>query len=121
MAVRMGGNHSVALYYILSEENKKKIWGFIDNQKTCLCSAFNLPIAGTDEIEELERRGVKAVILSSYVSLKALRDEAKMLYKNMEIVDLYDSFVRNGIWCKGCFYEVQGEDSDYDIGFPFLS
>ncbi len=121
VAVRMGGNHSVALYYILSEENKKKIWGFIDNQKTCLCSAFNLPIAGTDEIEELERRGVKAVILSSYVSLKALRDEAKMLYKNMEIVDLYDSFVRNGIWCKGCFYEVQGEDSDYDIGFPFLS
>lgn len=119
VAIRMGGNHSVALYYILSEENRKKIWGFIDNQKTCLCSAFQLPIVSTDEIEELERRGVEAVVLSSYVNIKALRDEAWVRYKNIDVLDIYDSFVRNDIWCKGCFYEIQGEDSDYDVGFPY--
>ncbi len=119
VAVRMGGNHSVALYYVLSKENKKKIWGFIDNQKECMCSAFQLPIVGIDEMEELGSRGVKTVILSSYVNLKALREESRARYKNMDILDIYDYFEKNDIWCKGCFYEIKGTDSDYDIGFPY--
>lgn len=119
VAIRMGGNHSVALYYVLSEESKKKIWGFIDNQKECLCSAFQLPIADTDAVEELEKGGVKAIVLSSYISLEALKEEAKTRYANMDIIDIYDSFKNNDIWCRGCFYEIQGNDSDYDIGFPY--
>lgn len=118
MASGWGGAHSVVLYYILSEENKRKVWGFIDGSSTCQCSKLQLPIIPPD-YQELEAAGIKAVLLSSYASLEALREEAKTWPSNIDVLDIYDYFDKNGINCTKAFYEVVGTDEDYDVGFPF--
>lgn len=119
IAIRMGGEHSVVFYYILSEENKKKIWGFIDENSACLCCKYGLPVIGTKNMKELEAIGIKAVLLSSYKNLNFLREESKILSDNIDVLDIYDYFEKNGIKCKREFYEVTGMKEDYDVGFPF--
>lgn len=119
IAIRMGGVVSASLYYILSNENKRKIWGFIDNDKGCLCRGLSMPIIGTNEMENLQELGIKAVILSSYSHLDMLREESKSWNKDIDILDIYNAFEKNGIVCKANFYKIMGTDEDYDVGFPF--
>lgn len=118
VGIRMGGEHSVALYYILSEENKKKVWGFIDGNRACLCSQYHLPVIGVEDMKVLETIGIKAVLLSSYKNLDLLREESLKWPDNIDVLDIYAYFEKNGIKCKREFYEVTGTDEDYDVGFP---
>lgn len=118
IAIRMGGATSSAFYYILSEENKKRIWGFIDNDKKCLCSKLHLPIAGTAEIENLQVFGVKAIVITSYNYLQAMREESETWPANMVVLDIYDSFKKNKIDCREDFHTMRGSDEDYNVGFP---
>lgn len=107
------------LYYILSEENKRKIWGFIDNNGKCLCQKLNLPVIRSDQKEYLKESGVKAVLLSSHVFLNVLREEAEEWRKNFDVLDVYGCLERNGMRCGDSFWIVKGNDEDYDVDFPF--
>ena len=118
VAIRQGGYHSAVLYYVLSEENRKKIWGFIDNSKDCWCSEMQLPIVPLHQIGSRWRE-IKAVVLSSYIYLEELRKESETYPSNIEILDIYKDFERNGIKCRRDFWLVRGTDEDYDVGFPF--
>ena len=118
IAIRMGGEHSIVLYYILSEENKRKVWGFIDGSSTCSCSKLQLPVIHPENWES-ETVGIKAVLLSSYKSLDLLRKESEAYSKNIDILDIYDYFDRNGVECRKAFYEIIGKEEDYNVGFPF--
>ncbi len=119
VAIRLGGYHSAMLYYILSKENKKRIWGFIDNSEGCLCSKLHMPIIAADSVEELKKAGIKAILLSSYINLDFLRREAENWYGNMDVLDLYDCLDKNGIRCTDNFWVIKGASEDYDVGFPF--
>jgi len=121
VGIRTGGVASATLYYILSKENRKKIWGFIDNNKECFCSRLCLPIICYDQMEELKDIGVQAVIIPSYTYLKMLRDESKSWPERIKIIDIYDWFDRNGIECRENFYELKGTDEDYNVGFSVNS
>lgn len=119
IGVRMGGEHSVMLYYVLSEQNKKKIWGFIDNSDKCRCKRLGLPIIRPGQNESLKEAGVKTVLLSSYTSLEALRREAEIWREDFEVLDIYAYMDKSGIQCEDNFWVVKGNDEDYDVGFPF--
>lgn len=119
IGVRGGGYHSAVLYHILSEENRRKIWGFIDNNNKCICSRFHLPIVQTTQTNELKNVGVKAIVLSSYDWLDSFREESKTWSEDIDILDIYESFEKNGIVCKTNFYQALGTDEDYNVGFPF--
>lgn len=120
VAVRVGGYHSLVLYHILSKENKRKIWGFIDRSDKCQCEKLGLPVIGPERVERLkDAGGIKAILLSSYDIVKILRQEAKAYPAGMDILDIYDTFEKNGIRCDTNFYNVLGRDEDYKVGFPF--
>lgn len=118
IGLRMGGQHSETLYSYLSEENKKKIWGFLDYNEECQCSKLHLPIACPDRLNELKAEGVKAVLLSSYDYLEELREEAKSYSADIAVLDIYDCFEKYGILCKGIFWEIKALPEDFDVGFP---
>ncbi len=119
VGIRTGGYHSLKLYYLLSEKSRKKIWGFIDHNEECRCSIFHLPIVPVEHIKELQTAGMKAILLSSYLNLEALRREAKTYPAEIDILDIYDCFEKNGLQCSNDFWFVKGTDEDYDVGFPF--
>lgn len=119
VAVRVGGYHSLVLYHILSKENKRKIWGFIDKNGDCQCGRLGLPVVPVEKGEKLISEGVKAVLLSSYDILDVIRQETGIWFPDMEILDIYDAFEKRGIVCNTNFYNVLGTDEDYDVGFPF--
>lgn len=119
VAIRMGGVTSVMLYYILSENNRRKIWGFIDNDEDCLCRGIQLPIISLKKISDMPDLGVKAVILPSYTHIKMLREECQGYPDRIDVLDIYDAFDKNGIRCQEDFYKMRGTDEDYDVGFPF--
>ena len=119
VALRMGGLHSKMLYACLSVENKKKIWGFVDNNQECICSSFGLPVVSPKQFIDLDRVGVQAVLLSSYDHLEALRAETASYPVNVKVLDIYDYFKSYGIPCDGNFWEIKITDEDFDVGFPF--
>lgn len=116
VGVRMGGYHSLVLYYVLSEKCRQKIWGFLDNNADCLCNTLSLPIVRTDEFHKLYEQGVKAVVLSSYIHIEALRKEAGNWPADMDRLDIYQCFHEKGILCNTDFWIVKGRDEDYDMG-----
>lgn len=118
VAVRMGGYHSLVLYYVLSEKSRKKIWGFVDNNADCLCNTLSLPIVRTDELGRLHERGVKAVVLSSYIHIEVLRKETVNWPADMDRIDIYKCFYENGVLCNTDFWIVKGRDEDYDMELP---
>lgn len=120
VAIRMGGITSSELYYVLSEENKRKIWGFIDNDKECLCSGLYLPVIQQDGIADLyKNHGIKAIMLPSYSYYRMLRKEVGTWPANIDVLDIYDIFEKRGIGCREDFYKLRGSDEDYNVGFPF--
>lgn len=119
IAIRMGGVTSSVFYYILTEENKRKIWGFIDDDKNCLCAKLQLPVIGTDEIGNIQELAVKAIVISSYKYLDMMRREAETWPAYIDVLDIYDLFDKNEIDCREDFHTMRGKDEDYDVGFPY--
>lgn len=118
VGVRMGGYHSLVLYGVLSKESRRKLWGFIDNDATCLCSTLPLPIVHSEHMAELIESGVQAVLLSSFVHLNALREEADGWPEGMHVLDIYQCFAETGQQWDADFWLVRGRDEDYDVGIP---
>lgn len=117
IAIRMGGEHSEELLRVMTKENRKKIACIIDANPDCRCSCLGYPIITLNEVNKVS---VKAILLSSYVHLKILKEEAKGYDKNIEILDIYDYLEKNGIICEDRFYVQKSlADEDYDVGFPF--
>lgn len=119
IGIRMGGCHSERLYYLLAKDSRQKIYGFIDNSDECACSKYHLPIVRPDQTEKLKNAGVKAILLSSYDRLEALREESEFWRQDFDILDIYEVFEQSGIPCEDNFYKVKVSDEDYDVGFPF--
>lgn len=101
VAMRMGGMHSYYLYILLPQKYKQKIVGFIDNNKECYCSCFELPIVSIHNLEEIE---IEGVILSSFKHRKVLCDEAKRYPKTIKWIDIYEILEKNGFVSKKEFY-----------------
>lgn len=93
--IRMGGKYSYQLYLVLPEIYKRKVSGFVDKDKECLCSCFELPIVTPDEINDLD--GVRGIILSSYKFITELREEARGYSEQITVLDIYKECEKKGI------------------------
>ena len=117
IALRMGGEHSAELYSRLEDEYKDKIGYIIDNNKDCICKKYGMPVL---TLEEAKHMNIKAVVLSSYMHIDMLRNEASAYPSDIAIIDIYNELEKRGICCKNNFYiDAQMTDEDYDVGFPF--
>lgn len=112
VAVRMGGVHSMQLYRMLSSGSRNKIGCFIDNNPDCLCEKNEKKIVSVDDFVTDKDTHIRAVILSSYKNIDALRKEAVSIFSEYDIVDIYGLFDRKKIKYKGDFYNAL-YDSDY--------
>lgn len=59
---------------------------------------------------------VQAILLSSKIYLEELKEEAKNLYVDLEMIDIYQYWEQAGYPFKREFYF--GMDADYEGGFP---
>lgn len=124
LAVRMGGNHTMHLYDMLSESNRKKISCIIDRDKNCLCKKLPYPIVSWDE---LDTNHISCILLSSKTHQKFLTEELcrypDLLHtselKHIMICDLYKWFFANGLCLKEKFYKFETVQEDYNVNFPF--
>ena len=117
IALRMGGEHSAELYSRLEDKYKDKIGYIIDNNKDCICKKYGMPVL---TLEEAKHMNIKAIVLSSYMHIDMLRNEASAYPSDIAIIDIYNELEKRGICCKNNFYvDVQMTDEDYDVGFPF--
>lgn len=117
VAIRMGGDHSAELYCWLTDDNKRKISYFIDNNKNCVCSKFGYPIISYEEF--MNKQDIGVVVLSSFKYLELLKEEAKNYHNYVQVIDLYEYLKFNGIESKDNFYLIKLLDRDYEVEFPF--
>ena len=116
VAIRPGGEHSMEVFFWLSEENKKKIYCFIDNSAECNCSKLdNVKIISLNEA--FAHKEIKAVILSSYVNLPVLKKEAESYPENIHVLDIYDYFAKNGCKMEHDFFDACMDKEGYEVGF----
>lgn len=117
LAIRPGGEHSMEVFFWLSEENKKKIYCFIDNDPKCNCSKLGdakiIPFS-----EAFSHKAIKAVILSSYVNLAKLKKEAESYPEYIQRLDIYDYFAQNGCKLEHDFFDACMDAEGYEVGFP---
>lgn len=117
IGIRIGGYHSAVLYYILTEENRKKVWGFIDKNTACLCSKLHLPVVSPERIRDgnILKAGITAILLSSYMNLEEIKRESASYPDGMDVLNIYDSLEKEGIQCKDNFWVIRGMNEDYNI------
>lgn len=94
IALLKGGYHSRQLYAILTEENRRKIGGIIDQDSRCLCKSLGYRVYQAGDVLP---DSIKAVLLSAHNNLAELTEEAKTTYGNLEMIDIYE-------YWKGCGY-----------------
>lgn len=94
IAFLKGGYHSRQLYAILTEESRRKIGGVIDRDVQCLCKSLGYRVYQAGDVLP---KNIKAVMLSSHDNLAELKGEAKKIYSNLEMIDIYE-------YWKGCGY-----------------
>lgn len=114
IALRMGGNHSWQLYGVLTENSKRKIGAVIDGNDGCMCRDLGIPVVGVEGILRVD--GIRAILLSSFIYLDELRAEARDIYREMEIIDIYDDWKQAGYPFQNDFW--YGLETDREVGFP---
>lgn len=118
VALRMGGEHSLELFYVLRKENRKKLSYIVDRSPDCECRTLGFPVI---PFEDLAGKGIQAIVLSSFDHLEELRKEISVYPREMDIIDIYQSLEEIGIRCNTNFYADTSyiPDDVYDVGFPF--
>lgn len=96
---------------------QEKIYCFIDNNVECSCSKLgNVKIISFEEA--FIHNEIKAVILSSFVNLSVLKKEAKSYPENIDVLDIYDYFAKNGCKLEHDFFDACMDAEGYEVGFP---
>lgn len=117
VAIRLGGEHSMEVYFWLSAENRKKVHCFIDNDPECNCSKLDdariVPLS-----EAFTHKEIKAVLLSSYFNLPMLKKEAESYPEDVQVLDVYDYFAKNGCKMEHDFFDACMDEEGYEVGFP---
>ncbi len=117
VALRMGGDHSVALYRMLSPDNRKKISCIIDRNRECLAGRLGYKVYTP---KEMDYSKIKYVIPSSFEYKDVLEKEIKNICPNTIIVDVYEYLETQGVHMSKALFECEDiPDACYDVGFPF--
>lgn len=117
VALRMGGEHTLALYRMLSPGNREKIYCIIDRDEHCLASALGIPVY---TLEHMDYSKVKYVIPSSFEYRGALIKEMESICHVIKVIDLYQYLEEQGIHMDRAIYKCESiPDECYDVGFPF--
>ena len=101
IAFRCGGEHTWELIKIIPDSINVQY--IIDRSKDAVT---NIPGYQYISPEELSSAGVDVVILSSYIYLKELREEAEQYPVNVSVIDIYKYLENNGIELSKAFCEM---------------
>lgn len=117
VAIRLGGPSSAEVYFWLTEQNRKKIYGFIDNYSKCVCSKIKETkiMSSKDAFKHPE---IKAVLLASYKNMAMLRKEAEQYPAGIDILNLYDYFEKHDCKMEHNFSDPYMDDDGYEVDFP---
>ncbi len=116
VALRMGGLHTIGIWRMLTEENRKKINCIIDRNQDCIAGALGYPVVTS--MNDVDFDNVKVCIPSSYVFRKELSKEMKDC--PVDAIDLYDYMKEHGLNFTAEIYRCDiAPDEVYDVGFPF--
>lgn len=116
VALRGGGQHTIGMWRMLSEENRKKINCIIDRNQNCIANVLGYPIVKS--VDDINFDDVKICIPSSYI----FREEMLLEMKDYPVytVDLYDYMKEHGMDLKTEIYKCEVlPEKIYDVGFPF--
>lgn len=117
IAIRTGGEYAGHLYSILSDAARKRIGGFVDMNRQCLCAGFGLPVYGA--LDELPASMTSVFLAGRRTLVERLRDEAAAHEERFRILDPYRFLEEHGIFCRHGVGEFEAEEGDYNVGFPF--
>lgn len=112
IVLRPGGYHTMRLCAVLSEENRKKIGGVIDQNPDCMCKdlGYSIYLPG-DKLSD----NIKVVLLSTYDNRDILKCDIQKQYSDLEIIDIYQYWRNCGFnFSKNFWY---GLEADWDIAF----
>lgn len=116
VALRMGGQHSIGIWRMLSEDNRKKINCIVDRNPNCVAGVLGYPVVS--DLSDIDFDNVKVCIPSSSVFREELSLE--MQHCPVDVVDLYDYMSMHGLEFKAEIYKCEVlPDKVYDVGFPF--
>lgn len=116
VALRMGGQHTIGVWKMLSEDNRKKINCIIDRNRDCAASVLGYPVVMS--IDDVDFDDVKVCIPSSYAFRKRLSVEMKDC--PVGVINLYDYMEEHGLRFEREIYRCEVlPDWVYDVGFPF--
>lgn len=116
VVLRMGGEHTVGLWRMLSTDNRKKIKCIIDRNSDCIASVLGYPIVTS--MNDVDFDNVKVCVLSSFVFRKELLAEIKNF--PVDVIDLYDYMKEHGLKYDDAIYRCgAASDEVYNVGFPF--
>lgn len=116
VALRVGGQHTVGMWRMLSEDNRKKINCIIDRNQGCIASVLGYPVV--ESVDDVNFDDVKVCIPSSYIFRKELLLEMKDY--PVYVIDLYDYMKEHGMDFKTEIYKCETlPEKVYDVGFPF--
>ncbi len=117
LAIRMGGEHTLKLFWALNWENKKKINYIIDTDVNCIASRLGIRVVHPSEINKYP---IDTIVISSFKYRNEMKNELNINNDQYLVVDLYDYMEKSDVYCNKAFYLYEINKEDIDINFPVI-
>ncbi|MBQ3513260.1 MAG: hypothetical protein IJA32_05605 [Lachnospiraceae bacterium] len=110
LAIRGGGRPTVRLLMMLEEELRRKVCYLVDRNKECPAGRMGIKVINQEEMKDYH---IDFLLLSSYQYRDVWKEEM-IPFQNIKIIDMYDIFKENGIYCNRDFYHLTYEKEDFE-------
>lgn len=113
LAIRGGGRNTYRALLLLKEELRKKVSYVIDNDLNCIAGKLGIKIIPADEMNSYKP---DIILMITCDNRSEWKEELNKAYKDFtgKIIDLYDLFESEGIFCQGNFYDLEYADEDFE-------
>ena len=108
--IRCGGLNTYHLLLQVGDCERNKVKYIVDNDKECLASKLGFDVIFPREVDLYNP---KYILISTFAYRTEIRNELETYLDSAEIIDLYDEFEKNGIFCGRLYYERQYERTDF--------
>ncbi len=109
LAIRGGGIHSIRLLMLLDETSRKKISYIVDRDIECYAGKLGIKVISPEKINDYN---INKIIISSFDYRYIWIEECKS-NSQIQVIDLYDLFEREGIMCQKEFYKLEFAECDF--------
>lgn len=110
LAIRGGGMHTIRLLMLLEEELRRKVRYIVDADSGCFAGKMGIKVISQEEMKDYH---IDFLLLSSYQYKDVWKEELSS-FSDIKIIDMYDIFEENGIYCNREFYHLTYEKEDFE-------